>query len=85
VLGWFVIGYLWVLVGVIKVTEMFTNSEQEEQDMAGYGVKESRIDTQRRPSTTDFCTQCEDTGFVMTSEGIRLCPLCPVEEEVAVG
>lgn len=46
--------------------------------MAGYGAKEARIHGQRKPES-QVCTQCDDTGFVITATGLKTCPLC--EEE----
>lgn len=46
--------------------------------MAGYGVAEARMH-ERRPEAIE-CTQCEDTGFVVTAFGLRACPLCNEEE-----
>ena len=45
--------------------------------MAGYGVayaQETRINQPRRPRVA--CHQCEDTGFVQTSAGLKECPKC---------
>lgn len=49
--------------------------------MAGYGVKDANRACRERKDTkpeTAMCQQCEDTGFVMMQDGIRVCPLCEV-------